>query len=175
MTVISKRRTRSLLAVAIAFLILQFVRPNITNPPVTAELRAPPEVKQILRNSCYNCHSNETKLAWFDQIVPVYWIVANDVKQARRHLNFSEIGAKPILAQKGLLYEAVNEIQLGAMPLPSYQRLHPKAAVTPAQLAVLQAYLNKPTMPTPTMQANVDPAGESGARNSRSSLIKDVH
>jgi hypothetical protein len=27
---------------------------------VTAELQAPPEVKQVLRNSCYNCHSNET-------------------------------------------------------------------------------------------------------------------
>ncbi len=53
---------------------LQFVRPELTNPPVTAELAAPPEVKQVLRNSCYNCHSNETKLPWFDKVVPAYWV-----------------------------------------------------------------------------------------------------
>ena len=78
-------------AALILFLGLQFVRPGLTNPPVTAELNAPPEVKAILKNSCYNCHSNETKLAWFDQVVPAYWLVASDVKEARKHLNFSEI------------------------------------------------------------------------------------
>jgi hypothetical protein len=28
---------------------LQFVRPELTNPPVTAELQAPPEVKAVFR------------------------------------------------------------------------------------------------------------------------------
>ncbi len=81
-------------ALSLIFLGLQFVRPEIGNPPVTADLQAPPEVKQILRNSCYNCHSNETKLAWFDQVVPAYWLVASDVKRARMHVNFSELGAR---------------------------------------------------------------------------------
>jgi len=34
----------------IAFAGIQFVRPELTNPPVTADLQAPPEVKQVLRN-----------------------------------------------------------------------------------------------------------------------------
>jgi hypothetical protein len=108
----------------LAFLGIQFVRPELTNPPVTAEIQAPPEVKQILRNSCYNCHSNETKLPWFDEVAPAYWIVIRDVKEAREHLNFSEIGKLPAGQQKGVLFEAVNMIQLGAMPLPSYTRVH---------------------------------------------------
>src|SRR5580692_5345683 len=98
---------------------IQIIRPGLKNPPVTAELSAPPEVKQILRASCYNCHSNETHLAWFDQIVPAYWLVASDVKRARSHLNFSEIGAQTAAVQKATLYEAVNQIRFGAMPLPS--------------------------------------------------------
>jgi Haem-binding domain len=57
---------------------IQFIRPAISNPPVTADLAAPEEVKQILRKSCYDCHSNETKLAWFDEIVPGYWLVASE-------------------------------------------------------------------------------------------------
>jgi Haem-binding domain/Cytochrome P460 len=128
----------------IAFVAVQFIRPELTNPPVTAELQAPPEVKQVLRNSCYNCHSNETKLPWFDKIVPAYWVVTSDVKEARKHLNFSEIGALPAAQQKGILFEAVNQIQLGAMPLPAYLHVHPGAAVTPEALAVLRGYLTAP-------------------------------
>ena len=126
------------------FFCLQFIRPTLTNPPVTAELQAPPEVKQILRNSCYNCHSNETQLPWFDKVVPAYWLVTSDVKEARRHLNFSEIGKLPAAQQKAFLFEAVNMIQLGAMPLPAYLHVHPGAAITPEQLAVLRNYLTAP-------------------------------
>src|SRR5229473_2726385 len=60
-------RFRALLWTAVVFVVvfvcLQFIRPELTNPPVTAELQAPPEVKQVLKSSCYNCHSNETKAA----------------------------------------------------------------------------------------------------------------
>jgi hypothetical protein len=144
----SNLRLRALLwfagTLVLVFVGLQMVRPELKNPPVTAELQAPPEVKQIFRNSCYNCHSNETKLPWFDQIVPAYWLVTSDVKEARKHLNFSEIGSKPAAAQRATLFEAVNQIQLGAMPLPSYKRVHPGAVVTAEQLAVLRAYLNPP-------------------------------
>jgi Haem-binding domain/Cytochrome P460 len=125
----------------LGFVGIQFIRPALTNPPVTAELQAPPEVKEILRNSCYSCHSNETRLPWFDKVVPAFWIVTSDVREARRHLNFSEIGKLPAAQQKGFLFEAVNQIQMGAMPLPSYLRVHPNAAVTPEQLAVLRNYL----------------------------------
>ena len=36
---------------------LQFVQPELRNPPVTAEIQAPAEVKAIFKHSCYNCHS----------------------------------------------------------------------------------------------------------------------
>ena len=127
-----------------AFVAIQFIRPAISHPPVTADLVAPLEVQQILRNSCYDCHSNETRLAWFEEIVPGYWLVASDVREARRHLNFSEIGKLPPAQQRGALYEAVNQVQLGAMPLAAYQRLHRGAVVTPAQLSVLKGYLAPP-------------------------------
>jgi Haem-binding domain/Cytochrome P460 len=129
-------------AAFLLFLLAQLYRPKIDHPPVTAEIEAPPEVKQILRNSCYNCHSNETRLSWFDQPAPAYWVVARDVRLARSRLNFSEIGKQPPAKQRAMLFEAVNMIQLGAMPLPSYRRVHPGATVTAAQLETLKAYLN---------------------------------
>jgi Haem-binding domain/Cytochrome P460 len=140
----SKKRIWWIATPLLVFLVLQFVRPQVTNPPVTAELNAPSEVKAILKNSCYNCHSNETKLPWFDQVVPAYWLVARDVKEGRKHLNFSEIASEPAGAQKATLYEAVNFIALGAMPLQQYTMVHPSSVVTPEQLAVLRVWLNSP-------------------------------
>jgi hypothetical protein len=135
----------------------QLYRPKIEHPPVTAEIQAPPELKQILRNSCYNCHSNETRLSWFDEPAPAYWMVARDVRMARSRLNFSEIGKLPPAKQRGMLFEAVNMIQLGAMPLPSYRRVHPGSTVTAAQLETLKAYLNPFAIPQASAAAQAPP------------------
>lgn len=132
------------------FAAMQFARPSLPNPPVTADLQAPPEVKQILQNSCYNCHSNETKLSWFDWPVPAYWLVVRDVREGRKHLNFSEFGALPAAQQRGFLYESLSQIELGAMPLPAYTRAHPSAAITAQQLAILKNYLKPPPLPVAT-------------------------
>jgi hypothetical protein len=157
----AKARTVLVVAAVAAgavFIGMQFVRPELKNPPVTADLQVPANVKQILKISCYNCHSNETQLPWFDHVAPAYWIVARDVKKARTHLNFSEIGKLPAAQQKGTLFEAVNQIQLGAMPLPSYRRVHPESEVTPEQLAILKGYLNPATPNQATPAATVSAA-----------------
>jgi hypothetical protein len=99
---------------------LQVVRPNIPAKPATAEVDAPPQVRHILEKDCYSCHSDERRLAWFDQIVPGYWLVRHDVLTARERLNFSTLGSKSPAPQKAALYKAVNIIQLGAMPLPRF-------------------------------------------------------
>jgi Cytochrome P460/Haem-binding domain len=102
-------------------------------------------VKQILQHSCYNCHSNQTRPAWFDEVAPAWWLVTRDVKEARKHVNFSEIGKTSAAQQRGLLFEAVNQVRLGAMPLPQYRLVHPDSVVTPQQLGVLERYLNPGT------------------------------
>ena len=130
-----------IVAAAVVVLGLQLIRPGIPAKPATAEVQAPAEVLRILNKNCYSCHSDERRLAWFDEIVPGYWLVRRDILRAREHLNFSTLGAKPAAVQRGALFEAVNMIQLGAMPLPQFRMLHPEARVTPEELATLKAYL----------------------------------
>jgi mono/diheme cytochrome c family protein len=132
----------------VVFGLLQLARPRIPAKTAAAEIQAPPQVRQILRNDCYSCHSDERRLAWFDQIVPGYWLVRHDILIAREHLNFSTLGSQPAPVQRATLFEAVNMIQLGAMPLPSFRKLHPEAKVTPEDLATLKAYL-APWTPAP--------------------------
>ncbi len=133
--------TKVVAASAVIFIGMQAIRPAITHPPVTEEIRVPAPIKEILRNSCYNCHSNDARLSWFDQVAPACWLVAHDVKTARAHLNFSELGKLTAAARRATLYEAVNMIRFGAMPLASYRRAHPQAVITPEQLSVLEEYL----------------------------------
>lgn len=153
----------------LAFLAIQFIRPAISNPPVTADLEAPPDVKKILRKACYDCHSNETHLAWFDQIVPAYWLVASDVKRGRSRLNFSEISKLTVGQQTGALYEAVNQVQLGAMPLANYTRLHRAAQMTPAQIDVLRNYLR------PTANGTAKPGDLAADRAQYEQWLRDGH
>ena len=130
------------LILALGFLGIQFIRPTLPNKPGTAELQVPPDVKQILKTSCYNCHSDETRLSWFDKPAPAYWLVSNHVKEGRKHLNFSESGKLPLGQQQAILFESISQIELGAMPLPAYERLHPESEITPQQLTVLKNYLS---------------------------------
>jgi hypothetical protein len=144
---------RLLVAGLVIFVLLQVVRPRIPTKPSTAELQAPAAVKQVLDKSCYSCHSDQRRLSWFDEIVPGYWLVRHDILTAREHLNFSTLGAKPAAAQKATLYEAVNMIQLGAMPLPQFVMLHPDARVTPAELDTVKQYLAPWTASLPPTSA----------------------
>lgn len=132
---------KALIAIVVLFAVLQLLRPTIPVKPATAELQAPPQVKRVLENSCYSCHSDQRRLSWFDEIVPAYRLVRSDILTAREHLNFSTLGSKPPAAQRAALFEGVNMIQLGAMPLPSFLKLHPNAKVSAEDLAVLKAYL----------------------------------
>ncbi len=157
-----------ILAACVAFGLLQLIRPGIPERTVTAELQAPAEVRHILEKDCYSCHSDQRRLSWFDQIVPAYWLVRHDVLTARHHLNFSTLASKPAAAQKATLYEAVNMVQLGAMPLPQFVALHPEAKVTPDELATLKAYLAPWTpalVPPPGLSSNKTETFVSSAAN----------
>lgn len=134
---------------------MQFVQPRITRSASRETLAVPPHIQQILRTSCYDCHSNETNLLWFDRISPVSWLVAADVEQGRRRLNFSS----PVSAAqlRSVLFEAVNQIEAGAMPPQRYVVVHRQAAVSSAQLAALKAFLLE-TQTQPTTAHALDAA-----------------
>jgi Haem-binding domain/Cytochrome P460 len=151
-----------IVAVAAVFVVLQCVRPGIPRKPAAAEIEAPPEIHGILEKDCYSCHSDQPRLAWFDEIQPGYWLVRKDILTAREHLDFSSLGSKPAAAQKATLFEAVNMIQLGAMPLPRFTALHPDAKVSAEELAALKEYL-APWGPLPAPAATPGAAPELAA------------
>ena len=123
------------------FAMLQVASPKITNPPVTGDFKAPANVKAIIQRACYDCHSNETDLRWFDKIAPVSFKVAAHIRKGRELMNFSEWNKLAPADQKGKLWECINQINAGAMPLSDYEFIHTSAKVSDQDLTVLKDYL----------------------------------
>jgi len=120
---------------------IQLVPVDRTNPPVTGELAAPDPVREVLRASCYDCHSNETVWPWYSRVAPVSWRIAGHVEDGRRHLNFSEWDRLSEEDRAEAREEIWEEVEEGNMPLPDYLRMHPEAVLTDSQTDVLRRWL----------------------------------
>jgi hypothetical protein len=117
---------------AIAFIGMQFIRPERTNPPVNPAnvLRAPRNVQPILKRSCYDCHSNETQWPWYSNIAPMSWRLVDDVSEGREEMSFSEWNTYNPSKRDHLLEEICEQIEKGEMPLKPYVIMHPRADLT---------------------------------------------
>ena len=128
----SKMVRKLLFAVVLLLVVAQVVPfPPADNPPLGEEVPAPPEVRTILRVSCYDCHSNETVWPWYSHVIPTKWFVRGHVMEGREHLNFSTWEEYTPERASRRLENVVEMVQDGKMPLPSYLRLHSSAALSP--------------------------------------------
>ncbi|MEO6286471.1 MAG: heme-binding domain-containing protein [Dyadobacter sp.] len=125
------------------FIGIQATSPEISNPAVTGKFQGPKEVTKIFERACYDCHSNETNLTWYDKVAPFSYVVAADVIEARKRFNFSEWDSIPKADQEAKLWYMVNMISAGKMPLPNYTKLHPGATVSKNDLAILKKYVSQ--------------------------------
>lgn len=126
------------LAVAAAvLLLLQLVPVERDNPPVEETVAAPAEVMTVLRRSCFDCHSHETRWPWYSYVAPVSFLVADDVHHGREHLNFSTWNRNTADDEADLFEEIGEEVGKGAMPLPIYLRAHPGARLSAAERALI--------------------------------------
>ena len=126
--------------IAAAFAAIQIVPVARENPPVEEDVAAPSEVASILRRSCYDCHSHETRWPWYSRVAPVSWLVAGDVRDGRRHLNFSRWNRLDDGKRAHALEEIGEVVVKGEMPLRAYLVTHPGAKLTPADVEVLRSW-----------------------------------
>lgn len=124
-------------AMAALFIVIQLIPVDRTNPPVIADVAAPPSAAAVLRRSCYDCHSNETRWPWYSAVAPVSWLVARDVRLGREALNFSTWDQAQGRDSMDEILESVIE---GEMPMAMYVRLHPDAALSSTDVSALREW-----------------------------------
>ena len=138
------RYLKLVLAAGIASLVVaQAFRIDRTNPPITQDIAAPPEVDGILRRACYDCHSNEVVWPWYSQVAPVSWLLARDVREGRAEVNFSTWDAYDPAKKAKKLKESAEEAAEGEMPPWFYVAVHRHAALTAADVERLQTWVTE--------------------------------
>ncbi|XDD55697.1 heme-binding domain-containing protein [Leptospira sp. WS4.C2] len=122
------------------FLILQFFPVARTNPPVTSEIQTKPEIKEVLKRSCYDCHSNETVWPTYSYLFPASLLISHHVDEGREELNFSKFGLLSERKQNKKIYEIWEQVDEGEMPPRDYLLLHPSAKLSDKDKEILKAW-----------------------------------
>lgn len=131
---------RSGVFLAVSLVLIQAIPVDRSNPPVETEVPASPEVREVLRRACYDCHSNETVWPWYSRVAPVSWLVARDVHEGREHMNFSTWNRLSGEDRMEKIHESQEAVSEGEMPLWFYVPLHPEARLTDGDHALLRGW-----------------------------------
>ena len=99
--------------------------------------KLPESVENILRTSCYDCHSNESKYPWYSYIAPVSWLVVRDIKVGREELNFSEWESQSKMDKAKNIDKIIDEVSDEQMPMPIYTLIHTDAKLKPKDRQLL--------------------------------------
>ncbi len=122
-----------------ALVIIQFFRPekNISAGPysndISTKFAVNDNVASILKEACYDCHSNNTAYPWYANVQPVAWWLADHVTEGKKELNFSEFATYTAKRQRKKFNEIMDEVKEGKMPLKSYTLIHTNAKLTEEQ------------------------------------------
>ena len=124
------------LALLVIFVGMQFYRPekNISQGDHTAaflmETNPPKDVKLVLEQTCYDCHSNNTVYPWYNNVAPVSYWLADHVEEGKEHLNFSAWDTYSAKKKDHKLDELIEEVEEGEMPMKIYPITHPDARLS---------------------------------------------
>lgn len=130
---------RVLILLAVLVVGIQFIPVDLSNPKTSPEndfikiSKLDTETATLLRNACYDCHSNEARFPWYSHVAPVSWFLNSHIEEAREHFNFSEWGNYSDHERIGISSSCYDEIADDEMPLQSYTLMHPEARLNDAQ------------------------------------------
>lgn len=138
-----------LLALLILLVAIQLFRPekNLSgsnNPnAIDVHYTIPKEIGEVLRTSCYDCHSNNTIYPWYSNIQPFSWWLQNHVNEGKEELNFDEFNSYDVKKKKHKLDEVIEMIREDEMPLGSYTLIHRRAKLSPQDKEKLISWASK--------------------------------
>lgn len=135
-----KHRLRLIgLALFLVLVGIQFIRPKenlgATGGPndLSARRDVPDDVRKLLADACYDCHSNHTRYPWYASVQPVAWWLDHHVREGKHELNFSEFGTYSARRAAHKFAAIVKKVSRDDMPLGSYTWMHPAARLTPGE------------------------------------------
>jgi len=136
---------KTIIFLAVTLIGIQFIPLDKTNPKVdeALTLHTDAKVMKILKKSCYDCHSYETKWSIYSDIAPLSFGVVSHVEDGRKALNFSTYkNLDPEIKDKRF-HRAVVLIKNGRMPVANYLAFHEESRMTKDEKETLIAWFEK--------------------------------
>ncbi len=133
----------------ISFIVMQFIRPEKNTASADhasyfeQETNPPDEVLVVLKNTCYDCHSDNTVYPWYNNIAPVSYWLADHVDHGKGHLNFSAWESYETDKKDHKLEEVIEEVKKENMPLKEYKWTHEDARLTDDQISDISSWAAK--------------------------------
>jgi len=127
----------------IALIIAQFFGPEknegemVSLDAFLTETNPPADVKLILEETCYDCHSDVTRYPWYNNITPVNYWLASHVVDGKKHLDFSNWENSSLRRKDHKFEELIEMVEEKTMPLPSYTWTHKEAKLTDTQISAV--------------------------------------
>lgn len=125
-------------------IMIQFIRPDFNNPPVdeSVALNTDPHVMSVLKTSCYDCHSSETKYPWYQNVAPVSWIMSDNIVRGRKALDFSNWANLDAKVKLERLERAKKMITNEMMPKYEYLLMHKNAVLKNEDKQMLERFFD---------------------------------
>ena len=101
--------------------------------PFLNETNPPEDVKLILKETCYDCHSDVTRYPWYNSITPVNYWLDSHVKDGKKHFNFSNWEGNSVKRKDHKFEELIEMVEEKEMPLKSYTWTHNEAKLSDTQ------------------------------------------
>ena len=127
-------------ALVILILAIQFLPVDRQAPPTDGLVDAPDPVMTVLKQSCFDCHSNQTQWPWYGYIAPFSWLIQDHVGEAREELDFTAWNQYDEDERLDLQEDVWDEVDLEEMPPAYYVLLHPEARITQKDREILEAW-----------------------------------
>ena len=135
----------------VIFIAVQFIPsgipPNVPddNRSIANDSLVAGSVLKQLRNSCFDCHSNQVNFPWYSKMAPASWFLAGHINKGRSHLNFSEWEDYSNREKVRILEEIKDEVVSGGMPLKSYLLIHRDAKPDSAEVTAIMKWADDAT------------------------------
>jgi len=119
-----------LIMALIALAAIQFIRPEKNNDGYNSvasfetETKPTAKVVSILKENCYDCHSNQTQYPWYSEIAPFSLWLDEHIEHGKEHFNVSAWSDYTIKKKEHKLEELVEMVEKDEMPLCSYTIIH---------------------------------------------------
>ena len=144
------------------FMVSQFLSPKKNQSGLYAvnqfflDTNTPKEVQILLKEACFDCHSDQTDYPWYNSITPINYWLNSHIKGGKKHFDVSKWFSYSDNRKVHKLEELVEEVKERKMPLKSYTWTHKSAFLDQNQINSLVNWANREILANNSINISIE-------------------